>query len=140
MRPSLIRPQRVTVRPVVRGDTSDEFGDTPIAAKNIRTTSVTGVPAQVTYFSGQQYSPGNPGADRSVKGAAVILKRDAEGKRWTPTIGDILELADGDKLYVTDVQPAFPLQPSLGLPNGGHAGWRLMLSNNEPVRSPAEAG
>lgn len=138
MRPKLIKPQYVTIRPVVRqADQPDAFGDTPVLQKDIRGESITRFPMQVTHIAGSRFASGKPGVRQNVRVFALVLKRDAVRRGWTPTDGDVVELADGDKLFVVDVQPAFPTTASLGNPNGGNGGWRIGLLSDTPRRSPA---
>jgi hypothetical protein len=128
---------RVTVRPMKPVVAGDAFGDAPVMTSHLRDTTVTGVVMQVTMTSGT-VKPGQPGRDRDVRALAILRRKDVpRDQSWTPSINDVIELPDGEKLFIVDVQNAFPKRRSLGRPNGGFGGWRLVLSDLTPTVNPA---
>lgn len=128
----------VTVRPAILATVdSDVFGDTSILTKDTRAEAITGVPMQLTYTSGSRYSVGSPGRQVDVRAFALVLKRDADRLGWTPQQGDIVEIAGYDKLFISEIQPAFPIRPSVRNPNGGFDGWRIPLTSSAPTMAAA---
>lgn len=131
MRPRLIKPQIVTVRPV-KAVAGDRMGDASLLTSKLRDPPITGVRMQVSHTSGI-VRVGGPGKDQDLRAIAMVI--DKWG--WTPRINDLIELASGVKLFVADVQPAWPKDISLTSPSGGFYGWRLNLVSRSPEVNPA---
>lgn len=95
---------------------------------------------QVTFTTGTRFQAGVPGKDRDVKATAQIRKRDRPpvASDWVPDTNDLLELVGGRKLFIMDVQDAFPRKISIGNPDGGFDGYRLILTDREPTMRAAE--
>lgn len=64
---------------------------------------------------------------------ALVSKIECEAKGWTPEPDDIVELVNGDKLAIRDVQPDQAQPIRLGRPSGGWSEYRLNLMSTEPA-------
>ncbi len=137
-RPRLVKPQMVTIRPL-DSKQGDEFGDAPVVASDNRKVSFT-MRVQVTWSRGSIFRAGSPGKDRSLVAVATMLKRNippSAPSGWEPTVNDLVELASGRKLFIDDIQPAFPRRISLSHPLGGFDGWRVFLVDMHPTMAAA---
>ena len=70
----------------------------------------------------------------------MLRKRDVPPDApngWIPDSNDIFELPSGYKMFVVDVQPAFPARVSIRRKDGGFDGWRVTLSDRQPTMSSA---
>lgn len=138
MRDRLVRPQVVLVRPLVP-QTGDVFGDAPVFAPDNRETGFR-MRVQVTHTTGKVFDSGGPGRETDNRVTCTIRRRDIPPTApdgWEPSGNDLFELAEGHKLFVRDVQAAFPARISIRRPNGGFDGWRVTLSDRQPTMSAA---
>lgn len=138
MRSRLVKHQFVTVRPL-NPQTADEFGDAPIVVANNRDGSFR-MKMQITMTAGSRYDSGKPGRSLDIRATAIVRQRDIPPTApdgWKPDGTDIFELANGDKLFVVDVQDALPKRVSIRNADGGFSGWRVTLSDKYPAMSAA---
>jgi hypothetical protein len=136
MRDRSTKTQWVTVRPLVPQQT-DSLGDAPIVASDNRVTGFR-MKMKVSHSSGMGAGAGRPGRDENVTAFALVRNRDVPPTvTWTPGQNDIIELAGGQKLFVVNAQPAWPIRASIRRPDGGFAGWRLSLADGQPTLSAA---
>lgn len=140
MRDRLYRFQVVTIRPIVNQE-PDVFGDAPVVVSDNRGAGFR-IKMQITDTAGirGEDSQIGPGREYVVKKTGVIRKRDIPPDAptgWKPTTNDLVELVDGDHLFITDIQNAFPKRVSVRNPSGGWDGWRLMLTTRQPSMQAA---
>jgi|8_EtaG_2_1085327.scaffolds.fasta_scaffold00012_125 hypothetical protein len=139
MRDRTRRPQMITIRPLEE-PTTDVFGDVSIMSQTHRAASFR-MKGQVTHTGGLLFDDGRPGRSISYAATVMLRKRDVPAAApvdWSPSSNDLFDLADGRKLFVVDVQPAYPKKISIRNPNGGFAGWRVTLSDRQPTLSAAD--
>jgi hypothetical protein len=128
---------RVTVRPQATTVAGDVFGDASPITADVRGDSITGVRMQVSIIAGAKKS-GSPGRDIDQRAVAILRRSDVPAASdWTPTVNDIVQLPDGTSYFIADIQGAFPRRPSFNHPDGGFAGWRLVLTDKSPMISAA---
>lgn len=133
MRGRLVKPQTVTVRPMVE-QVTDVLGDVS-AVPSSRSTSLV-LPMQVTWTNSAEGGPGYPGRTSSFTAIGMALKRDIG--EWTPKAGDLVVMPDGRSLFVHNTQPAFPRARRIGVgDSGGFDGWRLGLMDRLPTQDAA---
>ena len=132
MRAKLLRKQLITVRRL-KEKPGDVFGDAPIITSDNREDGFP-IKAQLNWTSRVLFSDGNPGKDEQRVAFLMILKSDRHytAPDWIPNTNDLFELAEGDKLFVKSVEPAFPRRISLGSPTGGFDGWRVNVKDSSP--------
>lgn len=131
MRARLHRITMCTVRPIIESD-GNEFGDRPVLASATRDVAITDVPMQITYSTGIRSGDGEPGRIVVLNLLALALRRDADRLGWTPTPYDLIEIPGYDKVFLIDIQPAFPIRRSIRSAGGGFDGWRMTLSSLDP--------
>jgi hypothetical protein len=137
VRPRVVRAQKITVRPIKPSE-GDVFGDASAITRDVRGPAIGPLKMQVSYVSGTGPRSGAPGRERDVRAIAIFRTMDVPaGSDWTPRFNDLIELADGQKLFIIDVQPAYPIKASKRNPSGGFAGYRLLLANQDPVLRPS---
>jgi hypothetical protein len=143
MRSKTSQPQLVRVRPLVdRTADANVFGDAPVIASDNRETSFE-VLMQVNWASGDRGSRSVPGRGENLTALLMVTKRDiarvpaADG--WEPNAQDIVELVEGDRLFIFDVQPAFPERRRMNRPRGGFGGWRISVTDGNPSRRAADS-
>lgn len=140
MRDRTLRWQVATVRPLKPDIQADVFGDAPVVMPDNRLGSFR-LKMQISHTAGRVYDSGRPGRDDDFRQTAMIRKRDVPPDApdgWEPDGNDIFELAEGRKMFVMDVQPAFPARRSIRRPNGGFDGWRVSLTDRQPTVSAAD--
>jgi hypothetical protein len=140
MRDRTLRKQVVTVRPL-NAQQGDSFGDAPILTSQTRLSGFR-LKIQVSHTFGVSFeaSKGPGGTTSDVRIVGLIRKRDVPPNApdgWSPTKNDLFELADGYKLFMSTVEPAYPRRISIGSPNGGFDGWRVVFTDQNPSMSPA---
>ena len=140
MRPRNIRPQLVTIRPSVdRTEAANVFGDAPIIAAENRDGSFS---VQMTVsWNRNQFSTEILGQSSNKAVTGILWKKDlAKPDRadYEPKRNDIIEVV-GAKLFVTGVEPVGHSRIGLGNARGGHHGWRITLSDNNPGQRAATA-
>ena len=138
MRDRHIRYQFVTYRRLIE-QIPDSLGDTSIVMPDNRESGFR-VKLGITWTNRKPAESDKPG--RKVEKVAFGLLRNRDippeiGSDYEPKTNDLIELVVGDKLFVIDVQPAFQKRRSLGHPDGGWDGWRLVLTDRQPVMSAA---
>lgn len=127
MRPRLIKPVTVLVRPVSEPPL-DALGDavvTPRRDDPIR------VPAQVDWNQ-DSVSDGRPG--RTSNATVTLLVDRARLNGWSPRPGDLITMPDGNPLFVTAVKPGI-LSP--GTIEGDSASRSLLVELED--RRPEQA-
>jgi hypothetical protein len=136
MRARTTKFQYVIVRPL-KERVPDELGDTPIIASQNRTSSFR-MKMKIIWSTGSFAEPGKPGKDENLSVQALVVNRDIpRNVSWSPNTNDIVETVSGKNLFITDVQPIFPIRRRLGNPDGGWDGYTLTLEDRQPTMSAA---
>lgn len=137
MRLRLINPQIALIRPLATV-AADAFGDAPVHA--VRRDTSFRLRLQVSWNRRQEIGQ-VPGQTRAYQASVLVRRIDiaaSDEPTWEPAVGDVIELVEGEKLFVQDVQPEFPSPPRICNPRyGGWQGWRLTLYNRDPQQAPA---
>lgn len=133
--------QMVTIRPLNdRSDDADAFGDAPIIASKNRTKEFR-CAVHVEWTRAELRTITTPGVVENLSVIATLWKRDLPVgfDDYVPQSNDIWELAGGKKLFVVEAPPEGSLPRRIGRPSGGFAGWRVVLSDQNPVQRAAES-
>jgi hypothetical protein len=140
MRPRHVRPQLITIRPLVdRSADTNVFGDAPIIAADNRGASFQ-VIATVSW-NRNTFAADMMGRTNRKSVTGILWQKDLAkpNKRdYTPQSNDIWEIV-GAKLFVTSVEPLAPTPLRLGNQTGGFMGWRVTLADSNPEQRAATA-
>ena len=138
MRPRHLRPQVVTVRPLIdQADDANAFGDAPAVSGDARDDAFEVL--MTISWNRNDFSNGTLGLENTKAATAILWKRDLARPGRTdyePGSNDIIETATA-KLFVTGVEPIAQLRVGLGQRAGGFQGWRLTLSDRNPEQRAA---
>ena len=128
--------QVVTVRRLIV-QTGDAFGDA--SPEQHRDVAIQ-VKLQISYNRRETSVGGAPGRDVGVSAIALANKAECEAQGWTPTADDLVQLADGESLFIRDVSPETAQAIRIGTPTGGWKEWRLTLANSASQRAATTYG